>query len=176
MKTRISSVAAFLVVLALGSTLTAANANAANAASAANEDKHPLFDRIDTNHDGFISLQEWITARHEFLTQHRAAGEEGGARSTMTSLNHRSPGGTGTTAGTTPVTATTTAGSHPRLQEEDENHHPLFDRIDSNHDGQISLQEWITFRRAHHGEHRRPGTTPTTSGVTPPTTPTTTLP
>ena len=160
MTSLLSSVAASLVVLALGTTVTAAN-----------EDTHPLFDTIDTNHDGLISLQEWITARHEFLSQRRAEGEGGGAHSTMTSLNHRSQGGT------TPVTTGATAtGQSPLRQEEDENHHPLFDRIDSNHDGQISLQEWLAFRREHHGEHRRPGATPGTPGATPTTTPTTTLP
>jgi len=160
MRPSLSSVAAALMLMALGSTSTL---------SAANEDKHPLFDRIDTNHDGFISLQEWITARHEYLSKRRAEGEgeaPGGANSTMNSLNHRqtsstSPAGTGT-----PVT-----GQHPRLQEEDENHHPLFDRIDTNHDGQISLQEWIAFRREHHGEHHRPGATPPITGTTPTTTP-----
>jgi len=166
MTSLLSSVAASLVVLALGTTVTAAN-----------EDTHPLFDTIDTNHDGLISLQEWITARHEFLSQRRADGAADGSRSTMTSLNHRSQAGGSSTGGTTPVTTgTTTPAAHPRMQEEDENHHPLFDRIDSNHDGQISLQEWIAFRRMHKGEHHRTGSTPTTSGVTPPTTPTPTLP
>ncbi len=162
-----------VLLLGLGTTLLGANAPES-------EDHHPLFDRIDTNHDGVISLAEFEAFRAEHRRHERggAAGAPGaaapGSSLTMNGLAHGGTPPATVGASTTPPAAATTP--VPPAGAGREGRHPLFDRIDTNHDGVISLAEWIVFReQMRHHKKKGDATAPVVPGpVLPPQTPPTT--
>jgi hypothetical protein len=164
----LSCFASCALLLGLGTAAVAAPA----------EDRHPLFDRIDTNHDGMISLGEWIAFRHEYAERRHEEAAQAGSPRTMAGLNAHHPAAT-TTVATTPSTLSAPATTAPHVTRSEEKH-PLFDRIDTNHDGLISLSEWIAFRKAHKGafdEHRQhAGAPPATAGAITPRAPGSTAP
>jgi hypothetical protein len=153
----------FLPVVALVAVIVAASAPLQAAAAPENEDHHPLFDKIDANHDGFISLAEWEAWRdgHHRREAGAGGGANAGAHLTMNSLAHGTQGTPGATGGAgTPPTGTATVPTppvHPHGNAaNNEERHPLFDRIDTNHDGKISLAEWIAWREAHPHHRKQP--------------------
>jgi hypothetical protein len=135
-----------LVLVASGATLAAAQADPEARMIA-------LFDRIDTNHDGVISLKEWEAWRartRERREAHSAgAGNAGDAHLTMNQLAHGA-------AGATPPAIPASSGTAAAPPTGGERKHPLFDRIDTNHDGKIERDEWIAWvreRMAHRHNH-----------------------
>ncbi len=141
-----------LVMAAAGATVAAAQADPEARMLA-------LFDRIDTNHDGVISLQEWDAWRAS-MREHRGehgqgAANAGDAHLTMNQLAH---GGAAGAPAATPPAAPAASGSTTAPATHGSREHRMFDRIDANHDGKIEREEWIAWvreriaHRHHHGE------------------------
>jgi Ca2+-binding EF-hand superfamily protein len=91
-------------------------------------DRGAMFDRLDVNHDGSVSRQEFMAAKPQIRTERIVLKREGGPESAaapgMPGMKMRMHGGMG-------------MGGH------------LFEMADANHDGRVSLSEAETAVLAH---------------------------
>jgi Ca2+-binding EF-hand superfamily protein len=126
-------------------------------------DPGAMFDRLDTNHDGVISRQEFAAAHtrmeeRRVVVMHGVDGKQamngmGGMGMRMHSMGADGPGGN--MAGRLFSMADANHDGRVSLQEAEAAALAHFDRIDLNHDGRITPDE----RRQAHGmtPQRRPG-------------------
>ncbi len=97
--------------------------------------KHPVFDQIDTDHDGFITREEWKAGKEILEKMRRDRPHDRHPGKDQDGHGGKDPG--------------REPGDKPKPDGM-----PLFDKMDANKDDKISLAEWIAFRDAHRPPRR----------------------